>query len=196
MLSTEKLQQGFTLIELMIVVAIIGVLSAVALPAYQEYTVRARVTEGMAVAKEAKTLVTDNAVNVTPAAQGGFAAGFLAMASVGDPAPVACTAAGCNALSVLGVNSGAGPGALNVNTVAIEELTGQVTIAFTDRVAADGADTLVLVPTANDDALVIGVRPAGPITWTCFSATKAAVGNAFPAVAATLAANFAPSTCR
>jgi type IV pilus assembly protein PilA len=59
MSNMKRIQQGFTLIELMIVVAIIGILAAVALPAYQDYTVRAKVSELMLSASSARTCITE-----------------------------------------------------------------------------------------------------------------------------------------
>lgn len=62
--------KGFTLIELMIVVAIVGILAAIAIPAYQDYIIRARVTEGLSLASAAETTVSENASSGAALAQG------------------------------------------------------------------------------------------------------------------------------
>lgn len=60
--TRKRVQAGFTLIELMIVVAVIGILAAIAVPAYQDYVARSRVTEGLTLASTAKTIVAENAI--------------------------------------------------------------------------------------------------------------------------------------
>ena len=82
-----QMQKGFTLIELMIVVAIIGILAAVALPAYQDYTIRAKVSEGMVLASGAKVAVAENAANGK-----NFSAGFTAPAATDNVLSVGITA--------------------------------------------------------------------------------------------------------
>lgn len=115
----KKLQQGFTLIELMIVIAILGILMAIAIPAYQDYQVRARVSEGMNVASAAKLAVAE-----TRSSAGEF--------------PGNNTDAGLPAAANINGN--------NVQSVQVGG-TGLITVTYTGIADLGGSNTLVLKPT-------------------------------------------------
>ena len=190
----KKVQQGFTLIELMIVVAIVGILAAVALPAYQDYTIRGRVTEGLSLAADTKLLVSDNASNATPDAGGGFAAGMRNDALNVTPGAI-CNAAG-TCTNFVGDANGTGAGSANVISVAVTTATGVITIAFTSRVDINTRNQLVLVPSSLDAGLTVGTPPQGPIIWHCFAAGKGNQGSIAAPAGATLLGKYAPAACR
>ena len=176
----RSVQKGFTLIELMIVVAIIGILAAVALPAYQDYTIRAKVTEGIVLAGSLKLVVADNASNGTANAAGGLFGGM--------PMSATATCAGAGTCVLFG-------GATkNVASVTGTTATGSIAIAYNTVIAPVASSTLQLTPTSDGAVLAAGTPPAAPLIWTCYTVGKTAVSGATNS--ATLLPKYAPAECR
>ena len=131
-------QQGFTLIELMIVVAIVGILAAIAIPAYQDYTVRARVTEGMSLASAAKVTVAENAMSGTA-----FSAGWTTPSATDNVSNVAI--ASSNGVITITYTSTAGGGTLTLTPTAGSSTALVANTVPTDAIQWDcgaGSDTL------------------------------------------------------
>ncbi len=183
------LQKGFTLIELMIVVAIIGILAAVALPAYQDYTIRARVTEGLSLAAAAKLAIAENAASGAANLANGYP-GTTATRSVLANSPACGILTSCTPTELATTFTTANSGGIGINTA------GNISIGYAANVAASTANRLVLNPTANGAPLVAGTPPTGSIRWDCYAqgvltrASVAVVGSP------TLPSRLAPGECR
>ncbi len=171
-----QMQKGFTLIELMIVVAIIGILAAVALPAYQDYTARAKISEAIVAASSPKSLVSE-------AFQSDSLAGITAAATE------------YNARDQAEKQSKV------VNDIQIDTTNGVITVTLESATQAglptDAAGT-TLTFTPNVQGALPAAGASGAIDWACASDTNttATARGLVVGAAGTLPAKYAPSECR
>ena len=120
----KKVQQGFTLIELMIVVAIIGILAAVAIPAYQDYTIRAKVTEGLGLAGAAKTAVAETYSSRGNPPSNNSSAGLASSASIVGNSVTSVTITGRGVITIkYRANMGGSPTANNLLVALVPTFT-------------------------------------------------------------------------
>jgi type IV pilus assembly protein PilA len=168
----RKIQQGFTLIELMIVVAIIGILAAIAIPAYQDFTIRAKVTEGLLLAKPLKTAISEGYDS------NGLAIGVLAAVNAWNN-----TAGGFT------------PTKYVANITANN--AGVITIQYANPAAIQGM--LVTLTPSVANAPLVDPPPQGnnAVEWACGSlGVTTATAQGLPVTAGTLLAKYAPPECK
>lgn len=165
----RKVQHGFTLIELMIVVAIIGILAAVALPAYQDYTVRAQVTEALNLAAGLKGDVAER-YNQT----GAFPATLVATKCGSAPSCAGSNATDHKGNYVSQMDVGAG---------------GAITITFGNKANATKLATNLLT-------IRPGVDAAGNISWICGVAAVPSGVTVSGADATTVNPTYLPTSCK
>lgn len=165
-------QKGFTLIELMIVVAIIGILAAIAIPAYQDYTVRSQVTEGLNMAGGVKTAVNDYYTDV------------------GDwPADIKAAVCGKNASTVCAGGTNTDYKGNYVSQIDVAD--GGVNITYGNKANSSALATKVL-------SLIPGTDTAKNVTWVCGNAAKpTGVTLATKATnVTTIDAKYLPGSCK
>ncbi len=173
----KQLQKGFTLIELMIVVAIIGILASIALPAYQDYTVRAKVSEGVIAASGFKVGVADMFAD---RGLTGIVAYAAEIADVGTQGDITND-------KIAGV---------------VISGTGGITVTMSEDGASGGISALTAatndiqyVPSINGLALADG--GSGTISWNCKpAAALGASGESGVAALTTIIAKYLPAACR
>ena len=146
MKAIQKVQKGFTLIELMIVVAIIGILAAIALPAYQDYTIRAKVSEGAIAASSIKVGVAELFAN----------SGIPGVAAYSAEVALDQVNLRTSLISAIAVNAGTGAITITYDAVGIPQL--------------NGANTLIYVPLIGG-AAITNANSTGSIAWDCSATT-------------------------